>query len=85
MCVTSVSGVSKRGNKQCNYGIFVYMVMDLLTNLHKCVNINGTEDSGRLGRNVVLLGQRVPTFRWQHLPKGREPFTHRPCFTSQKA
>ena len=39
------------------------MVMGLLTNLHKCVNINGTEHSGLLGCKAVSLGQWVPTFR----------------------
>jgi hypothetical protein len=30
--------------------------MDLLTNLHKCVNINGTDDSSLLECNAVSLG-----------------------------
>jgi hypothetical protein len=33
--------------------------MDLLTNLHKCVNINGTQYSGLLGCNAVSLGPDV--------------------------
>jgi len=39
--------------------IYIYMVMGILTNLHKCININGTEYSGLLGCKAVSLGPDV--------------------------
>jgi len=89
MCVRSVSVVSKFGKKQCNYGIFIYMVMDLLTNLHKCVNINGTEDSSLLGCNAVSLGpdasqatpfeesRTIHPSTLPHMPEGLNPKQYR--------